>query len=130
MAITPATTRRCTSFRCVNTVSENSCGARKLARGGTVALTNRVPNSERVRMNHPSAAESTCFAGYRFPPEVIVLAVRWYLRYGLFYREVEELLAERGIDVDHVTIYRWLPMADPLRSPPIWLRPCCASSMS
>jgi hypothetical protein len=36
---------------------------------------------------------------------VIVLAVRRYLRYGLSYRDVEELLAERGIEVDHVTIY-------------------------
>jgi transposase-like protein len=38
---------------------------------------------------------------------VISVAVRWYLRYGLSYRDVEELLAERGITVDHVTIYRW-----------------------
>jgi transposase-like protein len=36
---------------------------------------------------------------------VIVLAVRWYLRFGLSYRDVEELLAERGIEVDHVTVY-------------------------
>jgi hypothetical protein len=36
------------------------------------------------------------------------VAVRWYLRYGLSYRDVEELLAERGIEVDHVTIYRWV----------------------
>jgi transposase-like protein len=48
------------------------------------------------------------FAGFRFPPEVISLAVRWYLRYGLSYRDVEELLAERGITVDHVTVYRWV----------------------
>jgi len=34
--------------------------------------------------------------------------VRWYLRYGLSYRDVEELLAERGIEVDHVTVYRWV----------------------
>ena len=39
-------------------------------------------------------------------PEVISVAVRWYLRYGLSYRDVEELLAERGVTVDHVTIYR------------------------
>ena len=45
--------------------------------------------------------ESPSFAGFRFPPDVILLAVRWYLRYGLSYRDVEELLAERGIDVDH-----------------------------
>jgi IS6 family transposase len=43
-----------------------------------------------------------------FPREVIAVAVRWYLRYGVSYRGVEELLAERGITVDHVTIYRWV----------------------
>ena len=37
-----------------------------------------------------------------------MLAVRWYLRFSLSYRDVEELLAERGIEVDHVTIYRWV----------------------
>ena len=43
-----------------------------------------------------------------------MLAVRWYLRYGLSYRDVEELLAERGVDVDHVTIYRWVQRFTPL----------------
>ena len=66
------------------------------------------PRGKRVRVNRRSRVESASFAGYRFPPEVILLAVRWYLRYGLSYRDVEELLAERGIDVDHVTIYRWV----------------------
>jgi transposase-like protein len=45
---------------------------------------------------------------------VIVLAVRWYLRFGLFYRDVEELLAERGIDVDHVTAHGWVRRFAPL----------------
>src|SRR6185312_7606358 len=53
-------------------------------------------------------------AGFRFPPEVIVLAVRWYLQYGLSYRDLEELLAERGIEVDHVTLYRWVQRFTPL----------------
>jgi transposase-like protein len=44
---------------------------------------------------------------------VISVAVRWYLRYGLSYRDVEELLAERGITVDHVTIYRWVQRFTP-----------------
>ena len=57
---------------------------------------------------YPHPAPRSAFAGYRFPPEVITLAVRWYLRFGLSYRDVEELLAERGIEVDHVTIYRWV----------------------
>ncbi len=54
------------------------------------------------------AVPCSAFKGFRFPPEVIVLAVRWYLRFGLSYRDVEELLGERGIEVDHVTVYRWV----------------------
>ena len=46
------------------------------------------------------------FAGFRYPPDVILVAVRWYLRYALSYRDVEELLAERGVIVDHVSVYR------------------------
>jgi transposase-like protein len=56
---------------------------------------------------------TSVFAGFRFRPEVISIAVRWYLRYGLSYRDVEELLAERGITVDHVTIYRWVQRFTP-----------------
>ena len=54
------------------------------------------------------------FAGFRFPPEVITLAVRWYVRYWLSYRDVEELLAERGIEVDHTTLFRWVMRFTPL----------------
>ena len=45
---------------------------------------------------------------------MITVAVRWCLRYGLSYRDVEELLAERGIDVDHATVYRWVQRFTPL----------------
>jgi len=45
---------------------------------------------------------------------VIVLPVRWYSRFALSYRDVEELLAERGVDVDHVTVYRWVQRFTPL----------------
>ena len=56
----------------------------------------------------------SAFVGFRFPAEVIVVAVRWYPRYGPSYRDVEELLAERGIEVDHVTVYRWVQRFTPL----------------
>ena len=69
-------------------------------------------------MRRPRAArphvDRSAFAGFRFPPEVITVAVRWYLRYGLSYRDVEELLAERGVEVDHVTVYRWVQRFTPL----------------
>ena len=69
-----------------------------------------------VMRRHPGrvAPRRSGFAGFRFPPEVIMVAVRWYVRYGLSYRDVEELLAERGITVDHVTIYRWVQRFTPL----------------
>lgn len=40
--------------------------------------------------------------------------MRWYLRYNLSYRDIEELLAERGVEVDHVTVYRWVQRFTPL----------------
>jgi transposase-like protein len=51
------------------------------------------------------STSSSAPAGYRFPREVIAVAVRWYLRFSLSYRDVEELLDERGIDVDHLAVY-------------------------
>jgi IS6 family transposase len=62
----------------------------------------------RSRFCPPVDLGRSAFSGHRFPPEVIVLAVRWYLRYGLSYRDLEDLLAERGVEVDHVTLFRWV----------------------
>jgi transposase-like protein len=70
----------------------------------------------------PAPVPQSAFAGFRFPPDVIVLAVRWYLRFGLSYRDVEELLTERGIEVDHVTVYRWVLRFTPLLAEAA--RPC------
>jgi transposase-like protein len=67
-------------------------------------------------------ASRSAFAGFRFPPDIIVLAVRWYLRFGLSYRDVEELLTERGVEVDHVTVYRWVQRFTPLLAEAA--RPC------
>jgi transposase-like protein len=69
-----------------------------------------------------SVPPRSTFAGFRFPPDVIVLAVRWYLRFGPSYRDVEELLTERGVQVDHVTIYRWVQRFTPLLADAA--RPC------
>ncbi len=76
----------------------------------------------RSRRVAPSLPDSSAFAGFRFPPEVIVLAVRWYLRFGLSYRDLEELLAERGVEVDHVTLFRWVQRFTPLLTEAA--RPC------
>ena len=64
--------------------------------------------------SRPSTPPRSAFAGFRFPPDAIIVAVRWYLRFGLSYRDVEELLSERGVEVDHVTVYRWVVRFTPL----------------
>jgi transposase-like protein len=46
------------------------------------------------------------FKWRHFEAEIILLCVRWYLRYALSYRDLEEMLRERGLHVDHTTIYR------------------------
>ena len=76
----------------------------------------------RTRRPRSAAVARSAFAGFCFPPDVIVLAVRWYLRFALSYRDVEELLAERGVEVDHVTIYRWVQRFTPLLAEAA--RPC------
>lgn len=48
------------------------------------------------------------FKGYAYPKDVILQAVRWYIAYTLSYRDIEEMLAERGVFVDHSTINRWV----------------------
>src|SRR5437016_135865 len=77
-----------------------------------------IPVGQAVRVRRRGAVrpliERSAFARFRFPPEVITVAVRWYLRYRLSYRDVEELLAERGIEVDHMTVFRWVQRFTPL----------------
>jgi IS6 family transposase len=77
-------------------------------------LTGEAAGVKRRHLIRSVELPRSAFAGFRFPPEVILIAVRWYLRYGLSYRDLEELLAERGIDVDHVTLFRWVQRFTPL----------------
>jgi transposase, IS6 family len=48
------------------------------------------------------------FKWRHYEAEIILLCVRWYLRYALSYRDLEEMMLERGLPVDHTTIYRWV----------------------
>ena len=68
------------------------------------------------------------FKGAHFPQEVILMGVRWYLAYPLSTRHVEELMAERGVEVDHATINRWVSKYSPQleeafhrRKRPVWV---------
>ncbi|TFZ43283.1 IS6 family transposase, partial [Photobacterium damselae subsp. piscicida] len=48
------------------------------------------------------------FTGYHFPSDIILQAIRYYVAYKLNFRDIEEIFAERGIQVDHATINRWV----------------------
>jgi IS6 family transposase len=57
---------------------------------------------------------SALFRGRHFEDVIIILCVRWYLRYSLSYRDLEEMMAERGLSVDRVTVWRWLQHHAPI----------------
>ncbi len=54
------------------------------------------------------------FKGYQFNKYIIMQAVYWYCRYSLSYRDIEELMNERGVEVDHSTMQRWVAVFIPL----------------
>jgi putative transposase len=54
------------------------------------------------------------FKGAHFPPDIILMGVRWYVAYPLSYRHVEELMEERGVLLDHATVPRWVVKYSPL----------------
>ena len=53
-------------------------------------------------------SEKSPFKGRQFTAEVILWAVRWYLQFPISYRDLERMLADRGVGVDHTTLYRWI----------------------
>src|SRR5919204_4726926 len=85
-----------------------------------------LPCEQRCIMREATMAIS--FKGAHFPAEVILMGVRWYLAYPLSTRHVEELMEERGVEVDHSTINRWVIKYTPLleeafhrRKRPVWI---------
>ncbi len=60
------------------------------------------------------SAQSILFKYRHFEPQIILLCLRWYLRYSLSYRDLEEIMAERGLSVDYTTVYRWVQQFAPL----------------
>jgi transposase, IS6 family len=72
---------------------------------GSVANASRRLSGTVKRMGE---RRSSLFRGRHFRDEIIVLCLRWYLRYPLSYRDLEEMMAERGLALDHSTIARWV----------------------
>ena len=56
---------------------------------------------------------SSPFKWRHYAPDIILLCVRWYCHYQLSYRDVEEISRERGLEVDHSTVFRWVQQYAP-----------------
>ena len=70
------------------------------------------------------------FKGRHFSGEVVLWAVRWYCRYGISYRDLETMMAERGVQVDYATLYRWVQKYAPEMERRMrwqWRRLCCTN---
>ena len=48
------------------------------------------------------------FKGRHFPKDIILMSVRWYVAYPLSYRNIEEMMAERGVKLDHSSVQKWV----------------------
>jgi transposase, IS6 family len=88
------------------------CGDERLTKAGRDRHCRQLLRCARCG-RRTTARSGSAFRGYRFPDEVIALAVRWYLRFRLSYAEVAEWLAERGVTVDPSTIDDWVQAFTP-----------------
>jgi IS6 family transposase len=60
-----------------------------------------------------TAGKKSPFKGRQFTAEIILWAVRWYLQFPISYRDLERMLADRGVKVDHTTLFRWIQVYAP-----------------
>ncbi len=91
----------------------NRCAGERLVKAGRDRAGRQVWRCAACGRRRTERSGSA-FSGYRFPQEVIALAVRWYLRYRLSYCEVAEWLAEPGVKVDASIIFDWVQTFTPL----------------
>src|SRR3954453_6452360 len=96
-----------------NAMQCDRCGSEQFTKAGRDRQGRHLYRCGACGRRFTTRSAST-FNGYRFPDDVIALAVRWYLRYRLPYADVAELLAERGVDVDPSTIFDWVQQFTPL----------------
>ena len=57
--------------------------------------------------------QSKDFKWRHFQGDIILQCVRWYCKYGISYRDLEEMMSERGVIIDHTTLYRWVQQYAP-----------------
>ncbi len=91
----------------------NQCGSEQFSKAGRDRQARQLYKC-RACGRRLTTHSASAFNGYRFPDDVIALAVRWYLRFRLPYADLAELLAERGVHVDPSTIFDWVQQFTPL----------------
>jgi hypothetical protein len=79
---------------------------------GTPRSHARGSSTDSDDISRPRAYRTLCVRWLPLPICCNPAGGRWYLRFALSYRDVEELLVERGVEVDHVTVYRWVQCPD------------------
>lgn len=67
-----------------------------------------------IQLTQPIQSRPKLFKYRHYEAEIILLCIRWYLRYSLSYGDLEEVMAERGLSVDHTTVYRWVQRYVPI----------------
>jgi transposase, IS6 family len=80
---------------------------------GCVAKRKLICQTHEKKQRESLMTEQYPFKWRHYEAEIILLCVRWYLRYALSYRDLEEIMGERGLSVDHTTIYRWVQQYAP-----------------
>ncbi|GAC1524686.1 MAG: hypothetical protein NVS2B16_33290 [Chloroflexota bacterium] len=91
----------------------NQCGSEQFSKAGRDRQSRQLYRC-RACGRRLTIRSTSAFNGYRFPDDIIALAVRWYLRFRLPYADLAELLAERGVHVDPSTIFDWVQQFTPL----------------
>lgn len=74
----------------------------------------RLISCHQFKLGAPLVNQPRLFKYRHFEAAIVLLCVRWYLRYSLSYRDLEEMMVERGLSVDHTTIYRWVQHYAPI----------------
>ena len=94
----------------------DQCGGKQFTKAGRNRLARQLYQCGACRRRLTARAASSLAQGaprYRFPDDIITLAVRWYLRFRLPYVDLGELLAKRGVHVDPSTVFDWVQQLAP-----------------
>jgi hypothetical protein len=104
-------------YRSTDRLSRRGAPVKNLAHSASFESLDKDAPSKPETKQLAKAMRKISYDGYRFPPEIIQQAIWLYLRFTLSFRDMEDLLAERGIVVSYETVRRWVNQADDRSGP-------------